>query len=171
MNEEFQKIYENYSKEIYIFLLKMVGFRKDVAEELTQETFYQVFISLHRYRGECDIKTWICQIAKNSCFKYYKKNPIQISLQSDDFNESDLKEIVVDPEEYLERMELAELLRAYIIKLKPKYRDVLTFRLYFGTPFKQIGSLLHINENSAKVIYYRGREMIKRMLKETYYGE
>lgn len=49
MNEDFQKIYEKYDKEIYFFLLKLTGYRKDLAEELTQETLYQTFLSLHKF--------------------------------------------------------------------------------------------------------------------------
>lgn len=170
MNEDFQEIYEKYHKEIYFFLLKLTGYRKDLAEELTQETLYQTFLSLHKYRGECGIKTWIIQIAKNTCFKYYKKNPIHISLDSDEFMEVQIPDLGNSPEKYLADRELNDILMKCIHKLKPKYQDVLIYRLYLDMHFPQIGKLLKISENSAKVIFHRGKEMLKKEMEELHYG-
>lgn len=168
MDYEFQALYEAYSRDIYRFLLRMVNYREDLAEELTQETFYQAFLSLHRYRGDCEIKTWLCQIAKNTCFKYYKKNPVIISLDGTnftDYQEADLLQLTESMECRLERKELSACILQCIQKLKPKYKDVLIYRLYFELPFEKIGILLHIKENSAKVIYFRGKELLKQSLK------
>lgn len=170
MNEDFQEIYEKYHKEIYFFLLKLTGYRKDLAEELTQEALYQTFLSLHKYRGECGIKTWIFQIAKNTCFKYYKKNPIHVSMDTEEFQKVQIPDLRKAPEENLMDREFARLLLRCIHKLKPKYQDVLIYRLYLELQFSQIGKLLKISENSAKVIYHRGREMLKKEMEVQHYG-
>lgn len=139
-----------------------MNFNSSLAEELTQETFYQTFISLHRFRGDCEVKTWICQIAKNACLKYFKKNPIHISLDKENFAEDEILEISKLPEDYSVSKDVSN----YIIKsmqgLKSKYREVLIYRLYFEMSFVQIGLALNISKNSAKVIYYRGKELIKK---------
>jgi RNA polymerase sigma factor (sigma-70 family) len=44
-----------------------------LSEELTQETFYQAFISIDKFQGRCQIKTWLCQIAKNTFYQYLRK--------------------------------------------------------------------------------------------------
>ena len=54
---------------IYHFLLKLTNFNEDLADELTQETFFQVYFSLPKYRGRSSIGTWICAIAKNVCYR------------------------------------------------------------------------------------------------------
>lgn len=170
MNEDFQEIYEKYHKEIYFFLLKLTGYRKDLAEELTQETLYQTFLSLHKYRGDCSIKTWIFQIAKNTCFKYFKKNPIHISMDADEFIKDQVPDLSKTPENYLIDMEFTNVLLKCIRKLKPNYQDVLIYRLYLDMHFSQIGKLMRISENSAKVIYHRGKEMLKKEMEELHYG-
>ncbi|SFR65444.1 RNA polymerase sigma factor [Anaeromicropila populeti] len=171
MNEEFQMLYEKYFHEIYLFVLKLVSYRTDLAEELTQEAFYQAFISLSRYRGECEIKTWLCQIAKNTCFKYFKKNPIQVSTDTEEFQNSNLGKGGNMPEEYFMKQELIEIVNKSILQLKKKYRDVLVYRLHFDMHFNEIGRIMNISENSAKVIYYRGKEMLKLKLEGYYYGK
>ncbi len=171
MNEDFQEIYKKYDKEIYLFLLKLTGYRKDLAEELTQETLYQTFLSLHKYRGECGIKTWIYQIAKNTCFKYFKKNPILVSMDTEEFMEIQLPDKGKAPEEYLLDREFTDILMQSIHQLKSKYQDVLIYRLYLEMHFAQIGKLMKISENSAKVIYHRGKEMLKKEMEDRHYGK
>ena len=58
------EIYEKYARFVYRYLLSL-GTGEDVAEELTQETFYQAVQSIHRFKGESKISTWLCAIAKN----------------------------------------------------------------------------------------------------------
>lgn len=169
MNKEFQLLYETYSKEIYRFLLKLVGYREDLAEELTQETFYQTFLSLHRYRGDCDIKSFICQIAKNTCYKYFKKNPLNQDIDSEDLRQT-LLTTMIGPEECIEHKELSNYVRISILNMKRKYREVMVLRVYFELSFQQISQRLSISENSAKVIFYRGKNLLKRELEEKAYG-
>lgn len=169
MNEEFQLLYKTYSKEIYRFLLKLVGYREDLAEELTQETFYQTFLSLHRYRGDCDIKSYICQIAKNTCYKYFKKNPLNQDIDSEDLKQT-LLTTMIGPEECIEHKELSNYVRISILNMKRKYREEMVLRVYFELSFQQISQRLSISENSAKVIFYRGKDLLKRELEEKAYG-
>ena len=71
--KDFEELYQLYQKDIYFFLLKLTGYEVSLAEELTQETFYQAFFSLKNFRGECAIKSWLCQIAKNTYYKYLRE--------------------------------------------------------------------------------------------------
>lgn len=170
MNEEFQKLYVKYRHEIYMFILKLVRYNKDLAEELTQETFYQTFLSLHRYRGECEVKSWICQIAKNTCFKYFKKNPIHISIDSEEYKEVQILDVEKDIEELFLNNEMKDYIYKSVQKLKPKYRDVMIYRLFLEMHFNTIGQIMHISENSAKVIYFRGKNLLKVIMEEFGYG-
>ena len=68
------EIYREHSKTIYRYLLSLTH-DADVAEELTQETFYQAVKSIDRYDGSCKMTTWLCAIAKNSLAVYRRKHP------------------------------------------------------------------------------------------------
>lgn len=81
--KDFQELYKKYNQEIFHYLLRWTNGRQDLAEELVQETFYQVYISLARFRGNSSLRTWIYQIAKNVACRYYEKNPIWKSLECD----------------------------------------------------------------------------------------
>ncbi|PHV69490.1 hypothetical protein CS063_15615 [Sporanaerobium hydrogeniformans] len=164
--DDFEEIYATYRQDIFLFILKILNNQIEVAEELTQETFYQVFISLHRFKGNCKLKIWICQIAKNVCFKYFKKNPIHISID-DEIKKIEQSDVFVNT---LDQIMLDKEMRQYVIecirKLSKKYRDVLMYRIYFEMTFTEIGQCLSISEDSAKVIFHRGKDKLKSQLEK-----
>ncbi|MDE6567464.1 MAG: sigma-70 family RNA polymerase sigma factor [Lachnospiraceae bacterium] len=161
IEQDFTQLYESYYMDILYFLLKWSHGDYSLAEELTQETFFQVFLSLHRYRGDCSIKTWICQIAKNVSYKYFSKRAKEIPWEQPLLEES---RSIDSPEAVVFSREERNMLRRAMRRLKKKYRDVMIYRVYFELSFQEIGQILHISENSAKVIYYRGKEKLKSML-------
>jgi RNA polymerase sigma-70 factor (ECF subfamily) len=63
----------DYQKDVYRFLLKLTGYQHGLAEELTQETFYQAITSFSKFKGHCQVKTWLYQIAKNVLYQYLRK--------------------------------------------------------------------------------------------------
>lgn len=56
--------FDLYQKMVYGYLIGLCG-SKELAEELTQETFYQALKSLNRFREDSSPSTWLCGIARN----------------------------------------------------------------------------------------------------------
>lgn len=168
MYEEFRKIYSQYHDMIYRYLLKLVNFDEYMAEELTQETFYQVMVSFHKYRGECKVETWICQIAKNITYKHFQKNPIKRlgTLKQEQVSE----DILANPEQYIEKQEISQYVRACIFRIKKKYRDVIIYRMYYELSYTEIASIMQTNENVVRVNFHRGKELLRKEMEEYVYG-
>ena len=70
---EFEQIYNTYFKAVYRYIWQLSG-NEHIAEEITGETFFKAMKSINNFRGECDMRVWLCQIAKNTYFSYLKKN-------------------------------------------------------------------------------------------------
>ena len=121
--EEFQELYLKYNERIYHFLLKFTGYDPELAEELTQETFFQVFLSLSKYKGDSSVYTWICSIAKNVCCKYYRKNPVCVALSTLDSSGRELINNSAGMIEIIENKELSSGIIKEIMSLKKKYKD------------------------------------------------
>lgn len=166
LNEDFTSLYDEYYQDVYLYLMKLTKGRKDLAEELTQETFYQVFLSLHRFKGKSKIKTWIIEIAKHTCYSYFKKNPIAESTHENEWLIEKACSEGESLEEYLVRTEEQESLRRAILGLDKKYRDVVIYRIYYELSFQKVGQLMKISENSAKVLFFRAKSMIKKNMEE-----
>ena len=62
--QSMEEIYKEYAKTVYRFLLSRTH-DADLAEELTQETFYQAIRTSGRYDGSSKVSTWLLGIAKN----------------------------------------------------------------------------------------------------------
>ena len=60
--EEFEKIYIRYFNDVFLFLKKLSK-DESVAEEITSETFFKAMRSIDTFRGETDVRVWLCQIA------------------------------------------------------------------------------------------------------------
>lgn len=161
--KEFDEIYREYYDPLYGFLLKLAGGDTHTAEEMTQEAFFQVYLSLHRYKGQCLFFTWLCQVAKNTYFKYLRKRreiAMDLSLL-----ESELTQESEDVQLLYEKQQMQRELRKAILALPKKQRDVLVLRVYFECPFKEIGRLLHIEEQTARVRCHRGKEALKKAMR------
>ena len=70
--ESIQKVYETYEKFIFRYLYGLT-LNFHIAEELTQETFFQVVKSFHKFRGDSHVSTWVYKIARNVYNQYCLK--------------------------------------------------------------------------------------------------
>ena len=75
-----EEIYQKYAQTVYKYLLSLTR-DSQLAEELTQETFYQAVKSIGRYDGSCSVSTWLCAIAKHQLSAWRRKNPETESLE------------------------------------------------------------------------------------------
>ena len=161
---DFEKIYDTYFDDVYLYVRRLSG-NEHVAEEIASETFFKAMSSIKNFRGECDIRVWLCQIAKNSYFSYLKKNGKTIGF--DDVKLQDL----ADPNALLprkipnEKEDIRQAQKA-VHTLPELYREVFMWRVFADLSFKQIGELFHKTDNWSCVTYHRARKMIKSRLEE-----
>lgn len=158
---EFEKVYRTYLSDVFLYIRRLSG-DEQTAEEITAETFFKAMRSIKHFRGECDIRVWLCQIAKNSYLTYLKKTGRTDSLEdtaaeklSDNGNSVEDKVIQKD-----EAMHIRQLLH----DIKEPYREVFMWRVYAELSFKQIGRIFGKSENWACVTYHRARNMIRQGL-------
>ena len=71
--DQMDQIYQQHAHTVMGYLLRLTG-NPDLAEELTQETFYQAIRSIDSFSGDSKLSTWLCGIAKNVYRTYAKKH-------------------------------------------------------------------------------------------------
>jgi len=158
---DFEKIYNEYFNDVYLYIKRLSG-DEHVAEEITSETFFKALKSIDNFRGECEIRVWLCQIAKNSYYTYVKKNSkVQDVDETELINLPDNKNNVAD--------EVQSKLQAFAIQkvlheIDEPYREVFMWRVYADLSFKEIAGIFNKNENWACVTYHRARKLIKERL-------
>ncbi|MEQ6377459.1 RNA polymerase sigma factor [Bacillaceae bacterium S4-13-56] len=160
--KDFQELYRLYSKPLYNYLFYLTSDRA-LAEELVQETFYQAFKSIHRFKGESSIKTWVFQIGRNVYYKHLKKN----LHKHDEFDENDMKFVSLStPDRVLEQVEQERMLHQAIQELKEPYKQVLILRSFNELSFKEIGEMFRESENWSRVTFHRGKLKLREILKK-----
>lgn len=70
--QNIEEIYKEYSTSVYKYLFCLTQ-NKEISEDLTQETFAIAVKDIKRFRGECKLSVWLCQIAKHLWYKELKK--------------------------------------------------------------------------------------------------
>lgn len=154
--QSIDEIYQKYAQMVYRYLFSQIH-DSDVAEELTQETFYQAIKSIGRYDGSCKISTWLCAIAKNQLKAYQRKHPATEVIEDCNLTS---KAAETDVIESVSQVELLKRLHA----CPEPFREILYLRIFGNLSFKDIGEVLGKSENWARVNFYRGKEKLRKEL-------
>lgn len=156
--QEIEKAYMQHAKEIYRYLLSL-SHNEDLAEELTQETFFRAMRTIHSYDGSCKLSVWLCQIGKHLWYQWLEKHrryqPMELleEVEGSDSLEQNL----------LLRMEKTALYKA-IHTLPEPMREVVHMRLTGEFSFAEIGEIVGKSENWARTTFYRAkRKMMEEM--------
>lgn len=156
-----EEIYQEYARTVFKYLLSKT-YDEDLAEELTQETFYQALKNIDRFDESCKISTWLCAIAKNQLLSYRRKHPELKPLE-------DLEQAGVSTEsaeqEVLDGLDRVELMRQ-LHQCPEPFREVMYLRIFGNLSFKEIGEIMEKTENWARVTFYRGKEKLKKGMVE-----
>ena len=155
---DLESIYRQYSDTVFRFLMSKTG-SVELAEELTQETFYQAVKSIDRYDGSSRITSWLCGIAQNVLYAHLR------ARQKDPLPLEDVPEqpVVSTEDLVVTRDETRAILEA-IRELPDPGGEILRMRIFGGLSFKQIGAILGRTEVWARVNYYRAKQSVIKEL-------
>lgn len=159
--QNIEEIYRQYFKTVYKYLFCLTR-NESISEELTQETFYNAIKNIGKFKGECKISVWLCQIAKHLWYKELKKKKKkqEIFIIEENFSEIESNENIED--KIIEK-ESKQQLYANIDKLDKKTKEVINLRIHGELSFKEIAEILGKTENWCRVTFYRGKEKIKEV--------
>ena len=157
--QDMDAVYRQHFRMVYQYLMSLTH-QPDVAEELAQETFCQAVSSIHRYDGSCKITTWLCAIAKNQYLSYLRKHPLHEDLTD---TEAELPHTPAAAQEALSSAVKMELLQC-LHQFQEPYREVIYLRVFGNLSFREIGQIMGQSENWARVMFYRGKERLRKEL-------
>lgn len=155
--ENIKEIYKKYANLIKQYIFLITG-SLELSEEIMQETFVIAIEQIHKFRGDCEISVWLRSIAKKVLYKNTKKNKINNTVTIDEIELTDSKNIEEEYINHNSKLKLYEFLQ----KLDANTREVMYLRLMGDLTFKEIGKILHRNENWARVTFFRGRQKLSK---------
>ena len=156
--KSFGAVYQEHWDLVYNFLYRMCR-NESLAEELTQETFFQAMQSWERFRGDSSVATWLCGIAKRL---YYTSLRKATDLPLEDVP----KDTAPDIAETLLAGDRQMTVQHILHQLPEPYREIFTLRTFCDLSHGKIGELFHKSDNWARVTYYRARMMLIQAIEE-----
>lgn len=171
-------LFQRYKVRLYNFFKRKIRNHED-AEDLVQETFFEVLISLKGLRARESFQAWLFTIARRVFARWTmekQKEGVQVTLDADPEDESGqmaLTELLLasamdQPELRAIDTELEDLRLRFERTLRPKELAVFQLRQNSGMTFKEIGEELGIKPNTAKAQYHRVVTKFKAWLEKRY---
>ncbi len=168
----FGQLVDAYQDKIYGYLSRMLSDPHE-AEDVAQETFVRAYKSLGRFRGASSFHTWLYRIASNLAIDVARRRKRQdngvYSLDApvdvgDDEYERDLPDESQAPEQLTEQREVQQTVRAAVMELPEKLRDVMVLYELQGESYEDISEILNVPLGTVKSRLFNARGQLKKRL-------
>lgn len=156
---DLELIYRTYKDNIYAIGFNYFGDPTD-ADDIVQETFYKLSKSNTAFENEDHIRNWLNRVAVNECkrtsmsFWRKRRKPLDDYIDSLVFESEDEGDLFSE-----------------VMKLKPKYRQVIHLFYYEGYSTDEISRLLKISRSAVTTRLARARKQLKEHLQEVWDDE
>jgi RNA polymerase sigma-70 factor (ECF subfamily) len=169
----YRELVRRYQRPVFSLIYRMVRDR-ELAEDLTQETFVKVLNAIERYRPEYKFSSWIFKIANNAAIDHLRRRELDtLSLEGgpdattpDRMQATSLQlgDVTESPLEELEARELGSQIERAIGALRPEYRSCIIMRHVEGRAYDEIAEILDLPLGTVKTYIHRARAELRHTL-------
>ena len=157
---DFETIYRTYFRDVELYL-RAICHDDHLAEELTEQVFFQALKALPTFRGDCDIRTWLCSMGRNAYLSHLRKQK-----PTEDIDEIQIPDPRRSIEEQILDRDQAMAIHKVLHDLPEPYKEVFSLRVFGQLSFQDIGSLFGRTANWACVTYHRACQKIRDKMEE-----
>ena len=162
--ELLDQLIETYQHRLLRYLLFLTG-KREVAEDLFQETWMRVLLRGAQYNGKARFDTWLFTIARNLVIDLSRKRQMASLGEMSEAGEDERPfEVAIDGpspfEQFATREDRAEVAEV-LLRLEPNYREVLTLRFHEEMSLEEIASVTRAPLSTVKSRLYRGLAALK----------
>jgi len=161
--ESFGPLYKKYHEQIFRYIYQRMD-DEETAFDVTSQVFLKALNNLHRYeyRG-VPFSSWLYRIAKSELYQSFRDRKSQRTVNIDSYQLYDLIDDFEDDDKEINRNRLFECLKL----IKEKDMQLIEMRFFEKRSFREIGEILEITENNAKVRAFRSIEKLKELFYTT----
>lgn len=155
-------MYKEQAKMVFAFLYSMCK-NYHLAEDLTQDTFLKAYKHIEEYDESRKLSTWLCEIAKNLYIDYMRKRTNKEI--PDDLLVAEAQCGAKEQDATDNALSVHDIMKL-VHSLSEPYKEVFLLRYGMELPFNKIADLFGEREGWARLIYYRSRKQLQKMIKE-----
>lgn len=171
----FRELVDNYRQMVINTCFGLLHDKED-AEDVAQDVFIEVFRSVHKFRADSKLSTWLYRIAVNRSLNFIRDNKKRRWFRSfdaeTDQKKSPLKELASDdsggPEFDLESSQRARLLHEAIDSLPKNQRVAFTLNKYEDLAYKEISEVMKLSISSVESLIHRAKKNLQKKLYHCY---
>jgi RNA polymerase sigma-70 factor (ECF subfamily) len=169
----YRELIRRYERPIFALIFRMVRDR-ELAEDLSQETFVKALNAIGSYRPEFKFSSWIFKIANNAAIDHLRRRELDTlslegsphaatpeAMQATALQIGNREE---SPLEAVEARELGSAIEAAIGRLRPEYRSCILLRHVEGRAYEEIAEILDLPLGTVKTYLHRARNELRQML-------
>ena len=166
----YRELVRRYERPVFSLIFRMVR-NRELAEDLSQETFVKVLNALDSYRPEYKFSSWVFKIANNASIDHLRRRELDtLSLEGSphaetpQMVEATALQIGERGETQLEEVENKELggeIEQAIAKLRPEYRTCILLRHVEGRAYEEIAEILNLPLGTVKTYIHRARNELR----------
>lgn len=168
--EAYRLLVHSFSGKIYNLVFSVLQHAQD-AEDVTQEVFTTVYLSIDQFKGESRLSTWMYRIAVNKCQEHIRKRSRKKRfawLTGLDDAEQMGSAPFMHPGIELENRERAAILMKAIATLPENQRIAFTMHKLEGISYEEIAQVMAVSLSSVESLIFRARRSLRERLKDYY---
>jgi RNA polymerase sigma-70 factor (ECF subfamily) len=144
------------------------------AEDVVQEAYVRAFTSLHQFRGDASLATWLSRIVLNEALGRLRRRRPTLDLETIDNRPQSQAQVIpfplatpqLDPERIMAQREIQRLVEQAIDDLPEAFRIVLVARIIEEMSIEETAELLGLRAETVKTRLHRARALLKDALKK-----
>ncbi len=152
-------------KNVLIYFLNRYVQDLNIAEDIAQDAFVDVYVYKERYNGKTSFKTYLFTIGRNKAVDYIRKNKhMQYTVDIEEQTEisSDENELI----DYVIQNENKGLIAHALERMKEEYAKVLILIDFNDFSYKEAANILGKTTSQVKVLVHRARKSLRKILEE-----
>lgn len=161
----FELAVERYAESLYRQIRRIV-LTHDDANDVLQNTFIKAWLGLNSFQGRSRLSSWLYRIAINEALDFKRRKQEELSLTSNEGNESPVvKRLIAD--EYFDGDHTSALLQEAIHQLPSVQRTVFQLKYFENKKYSEISEILGTTEGALKASYHIAVNKITEFFKKT----
>src|SRR5580700_7904442 len=161
----FEELIRRHQQRVFGLVNGILRRREDV-EDVVQQVFLKVFVSLKRFDLRAAFSTWLYKITVNECWDYLRKKKVRPLVYETDLSEDQISRLdgaasaERPPESPARRAEVQDMLDQLLDELPERDRELLLLKEVEGFSVQELAEILNVNVNTVKVRLFRARGRI-----------
>ena len=169
-NAAFSLLVDAYAPKIWIVCQSILSSKED-SEDVSQEIFTAIFNSIHKFKGESQLTTWLHAIAINKCKEHLRKKNRKkrfgfMTVIKD--NESGSGFVSEDKADEIEQQEEIEIVRQAIDQLSENQRLVYSLVKLEEYSYKEVEDMTGLSKSSIESLMFRAKSKLTELLSDYY---